>query len=510
MTDATQDESERTAIVKWAGALLGVLVIWLVVRVVFFEGFQGSDDFSHVRFAYFWDRVPVDHWEARVLYNGLLFVAFKVFGFGEVSGALPGLLGSLLLLGAGMWIAWIVSRAMWMVLLTGLFLACMPIDVCGSTTPCATKTLATGLLAMGLALLLRYRGWRAVLLAGLFGALSIFTHTAVMFIVAIVLVSVGLVDRARRRDVIAAAAAAGAGALLLNVIVFGLWTGDPLHRFHIISQVHLGHMDVDANARWVTTATGDINWSFFLQPVVDLLASKSFGFFGLVAVVGGLAFWRRCSRAGRTMIVALGLSWLWMSFGTHSPKAYLAFPGTTAYWQPFTLLFALIAAELCRSVRPSLAVSTATALVLSNVLLLASSGSWGQSVEISRELLVYARAHSNESFVADDRTLTEMYVLNEFKMPPNVRRISDSKGPTFGRAAIVDSQVLAAGEVLVLENPLNTCREPAFVTFLKAHSGRLRYQSDARCRMICRVVPPLQRYAFAVRKPPGRVLASVQ
>jgi len=359
-------------------------------------------------------------------------------------------------------------------------------------------------------LLLQYRGRRAVAGAGVFGALSIFTHTIVVFIVPVVLASVGLVDRTRRRDAVAAAVAAGIGALLINVLVFGLWTGDPFHRFHIISQVHLAHMDVDANARWVTTPDGKVNAAFFYQPIVDLLASKSFGFFGLAAICGSCVLWRRCSHVCRAMILALGVSWLWMSFGTHSPTAYVAFPGTAAYWQPFALLLALIVAEWCRHVRTAFTMSTAAGLVLSNVLVLAASGSWGQSVEISRELLDYVRDHPDQSFVADDRTLTEMYVLHTFEMPPNIYRISTASRPAFGRASVVDSEMLAAAEVLVLENPLNTAREPGFAAFLKTHSGRLQYESDARCRMICRVVPPLQQYAFALRKPPGRVLSSVQ
>ena len=73
--------------------IAGIVLVWLAFRIVFFRGFVGSDDLGHMRFAYFWDRFPKNHWETRLVYNVLLRLSLGLFGYNEIAAAVPTLLG---------------------------------------------------------------------------------------------------------------------------------------------------------------------------------------------------------------------------------------------------------------------------------------------------------------------------------------------------------------------------------------------------------------------------------
>jgi hypothetical protein len=68
---------------SWILVTLTCLVVWGIVRWVFFVGFEGSDDLFYVRFASLWHRVPANQWEVRLLGNAFIRVCVKLFGYRE-------------------------------------------------------------------------------------------------------------------------------------------------------------------------------------------------------------------------------------------------------------------------------------------------------------------------------------------------------------------------------------------------------------------------------------------
>ena len=76
---------------RWSA--LVVCAIWLGCRIAFFQGLWGF--LYHVNYALHLDHVPRNHWETRLLYNGLLALSICSLGFAEWVLALPTLLGSL-------------------------------------------------------------------------------------------------------------------------------------------------------------------------------------------------------------------------------------------------------------------------------------------------------------------------------------------------------------------------------------------------------------------------------
>jgi hypothetical protein len=506
MTNASQLGSKPArAGLRLAAAAAGIVLLWLAVRVVFFEGFHGSDDFSHARFAFLWHRPPGDHWESRLPYNALMRASFVVLGFSEVAAAVPGMIGSALTLGAGLWLVWHRRRSLRMFVLAGVLFAFLPSDVLLATTAAATKILATGLLTLGAAVLLCRRGWWWGLLAGAAFGVAVTTHLSVMFFAGLFLLSAVLLERSRLWTCVWALAGAAAVALALNVGVFYLWTGDPLHRFHIIVGTHFAILDVDVNARPPLTESGALSVWFLWRPIQDLIVSKYFTLWAGAALIGALATWRRRSPACRLLALASLLTWLWMSYGTQTPTRYEPFPGTTSYWQPLNMLIVIILAELLCAIRWRRAAAAAAALPCLMALgVLGMSGPWGQNVEISRALMAYAKQRPARHFVTDDRTLTQMYVLNGFEPVGNVHAYPDSAGNRFFRATTMPAE---PAEMLVLVNPLNDMAKNPSFRWLEARCGREVHSGRVRYRMLTYLLPRSFRraHAWTVRRPALRV-----
>src|ERR1035438_6136646 len=73
-----------------AVALLMVVLAWLLLRIVFFDGcWWAWDDWFHVRYAYLWDGPPKNIYEARLFFNALLRASMALFGFRPIAWAIP-------------------------------------------------------------------------------------------------------------------------------------------------------------------------------------------------------------------------------------------------------------------------------------------------------------------------------------------------------------------------------------------------------------------------------------
>ncbi len=363
-------------------AVAGTLLVWLAARVVFFEGFRGSDDFHYMRFALFWDRFPADQWEARILYNGFLRASFALFGFGQVSGALPGLACSLSVLLGSLWLSWRYHHSAKILWLVGLFVSTLPAEVL-CTTPNA-RVLAAGIFCIGAVVLLGGTKWLSAVVAGLFLGLAFTAHAMALFPL-VFLLGVALVLRYRRAgDVGLAAIVALAAFAVADLGVYVLWTGDPLYEFRMASLVATSGWAGDPLYTRLFTEDGSFSPFFYWRGLRELMASQAFGFVPLAAILGGVLTWKRRGQLTHVLTLTFVMTWFWISYGSVTPTRYTPFPLTTAYMGPLGFMLAWVAANVLLPVeKRAIQVGLAGLLVGANLAVLSLAGSWGQSVKIS-------------------------------------------------------------------------------------------------------------------------------
>ena len=94
----------------------------------------------------------------------------------------------------------------------------------------------------------------------------------------------------------------------------------------------------------------------------------------------------------------------------------------------------------CR--RERLAQGVVAVAILVHLACLAAGGRWGQAVDVSRELLAYAREHSDQTFLTDVATMNHMYVVGGFRFPANVVCLN---GPAVDRHLLVND-LLGSGQ----------------------------------------------------------------
>jgi hypothetical protein len=170
---------------------------------------------------------------------------------------------------------------------------------------------------------------------------------------------------------------------------------------------------------------------------------------------------------------------------------------------PVALVFAAVMVEARAS---RLIQAGGVAAIAACLLLLTLTGSWGQNVHISQELLQYALQHPEQRFITDVHTANEIYVLNGLHTPSNVAGTMD-----FGRSHYLDKAVALVPDITarsgdaVLINPLNVDRTPSFAAMANPHLGCIEHQTTAGYRKICEWIPPLREKPWSVRKPPARV-----
>lgn len=486
---------------SWPPIIAVCLTVWVVARVVFFVGFVGSDDLYHVRFAALWDRAPQNHWEARLIANLLFAGAMRLFGRGEVAAALPCMIASLAVLGATLVAAarWLDRRA---ALWAGLIVALLPIDV-ETATIVSAGTIMHGLVAVGtVALLIGVERQRWTLVGPMLLAVGVVTHLSATYYVAALSIAALAVDWRRYGRAVVTTGACVAIALLLDLGLFQYANGDALARFKIF----VGQASVEPAFPGGDRATG---LPFLTWPFVNLLYSKGLGIAGALALIMGIARHRAWSAPFRVLLLGCGVYWLWVNFGSRVPWSYQPFWRIVRYWQPATIAIAVACASaIVLQRRPWMRALTAAAVLGVCVVNLAASGPWSQRVEVSKALLSYVRAHPNESFVTDDETLNEMYILNGVAPVPNVATIYDEHPVRLlDRSALRLDPAEASGRA-VLVNPLNAPRHRAFHAYLVAQDRPVVYQSDPQDRLICRIIPPLRAQPWALRRPAGFVLAA--
>lgn len=490
-------------------AIVICTLAWALMRYVFFTGIAGSDDIHYIRFAAMWDRVPVNHWEARLLGNALTGISMWLFGRSELAFALPSLAASLTILVCAMYAAhrYAGNSAVWW---SGLLAAVLPIDVYLATTV-SPFIIMTAFLSVGtLAYLNASQSKVSRIIAAVSLALGVVTHLSGIYYVAALAVAGLWLDRRRYAGVIAMTIVAGLVVIAIDVGIFHFLYDDAFVRYRICL-ADIG----DRNPIMPITFDGTINTKFITWPVFLLLFSKAFGVsLSVTLLAAGLAY-RRLPHALRLVWIMSSILWLWTSYGSQIPWAYQPFWRMSRFLHPLTLAMTLMfgatitAYPALRTYAPNFLRTRVLGpfVVMVCLLNLLASGSWGQNARISRELLDYARAHPDTRFLTDYHTLNEMHILNDVQSLPNVATFGDAI-----RFRILDPGAPFASpndlsdydEILI--NPLNLEKTPAFTKLVESSGGELRFETEPAYRPICRLLPPLRRFTWAVRKPPARVV----
>ena len=488
---------------RWLAVAGLCALVWALMRATFFLGVAGSDDIRYMRFAACWDRPPANHLEARLIANGLVAGAMKLGGRTELAAVTPALLSSALMLGCVLYGCYRFG-GVWHALWAGLLVAVLPMNVDEATTVSAHAVM-TALLTLGTLLFVlgpESSALRLVAAGSL--ALGVVTHYTGAYYVAWLAAAALVVDRRRFLKPVALTVAAGVLFILADMAVFHFAYGDALGRFRAcVAQ------SPDRVQRVPLLVEGGLNRQFFVFPLRGLLFSKAFGVALVVAL--GTAVWRyrRFPRPLRVLALTALACWLWMSFGTQVPWDYRPFARNTRYLHPLLFSVAILfACAVVASRRRPVGVGVGLAVLGVCVLNLMGSGPWGQNVEISRELLAYAKAHPQTRFVTDVNTLNEMYIINRLRTPANVVALDERDAgriidPAAFAARVTQADLKPSDEILV--NVLNHRRNPDFGVFVAARAGGTHYQTQPVYRTICRLVPPLRAYSWAIRRPAARV-----
>ncbi|TDJ71840.1 MAG: hypothetical protein E2O39_07670 [Planctomycetota bacterium] len=451
----------------------------LVLRLVFFQGVWGSDDLHHLRYALEWDRLPANQWEARLLFNGSLWLSIRAFGTGEMAYALPSLMGSLLAVGSTAWCAMHFGgrRAG---LFSGLIAASLPIDVLHATVPVAMPC-AAGLAAFGTAVWATARSRFAFAATCAAFALAGLVHWAVWFYVAALCAGsfCSASSAWERWRAIRVGLGSCAVFVVLELGLFWAIAGDPLYELHVIGSQHVTPTLANQDPR---------TWIWLLEPLGLALFSKDFGPLLAIAAVAGFVARRRLHEALRGFSLAIPFLWFWIGYGTQWPTVYLPLKLMRFAHPAILPLSVLVGVLLARTNRGG---SWATAAIAAtSVALVASSGSWGQHVEITKAFLPYVQSHPQTRFLADRQSLLEVFVL--------------SGGDGLDNLSWWDDPPPADGAALaLLDNSLS--RESWDARWL---AGETLFTTDPEYRLIGRLLPEAWgRYSeWFVRRPEARIV----
>jgi hypothetical protein len=376
--------------------------------------------------------------------------------------------------------------------------------------------LAAGCFSMGIAVFLccgvssksALRLAAAFLGGGLMG-LAVAVHLSFLFCVGIALLVVPMVGARSWSDAIAAGIGVMVGFGLSDSLVYYLWTGDPLYQFKVIQASHFANLADDPNSRSAFEPDGSMSWSFFLQPIRDVMVSQEFCLLGSIALLGGLVFWRRMNKSDRALFAMCVVSWLWLSYGSHSPTHYEPLPGTVPYWGGLMLPMIVLAAFAIDHLPGRYTAALATSLLIAlHVAVLSSSGSWGQSTKVSRELLAVVDASPDTVFVTDDMTVRELLVVNAFRRPDNLYLTPVSADVCRIAVPQASSRELDRPDAFLLVNELNLKRcNGASQQWIGANRGDVARRAETQYRTITYLLPETYRtsHSWTVRRPAAEV-----
>lgn len=524
-------------IVRAAALLLAVFTLWIGMRILFFKGLTGSDDLRYVRFALTWDHAPVNIWEARLLGNALTALSIHLFGFSEPTLVLPSLAASFTLLIVAM--KWAHRIGGWRAVpAAGCLMAMTPVDV-DAATMVSPFTIMAAFMSVGSYLYLteaapahavagerdrstahpilggrfqtiRTNGlFRSFLAGGLLGV-GVMTHLAGFYLWGVLLAVSIAVDQRHFLGKALVASMCLFVALLLDMSAFALLFGDPLGRFHASAMT----FSIPPPFPW-DPVRREVNWKFFWEPLAIGLYSKGLGLLPLAFFAAVLRFGKKEDRALRIMTATVAGLAVWIAYGTLVPWAYHPFFRYTRFLLPIVpmLVVGVAYAATHRSLGSGPAAPwlhghgrwVVATLSAAGALNLLCSGSWGESVEVSRHLRSFVLANPTEAFVTDYRTFREINVLSALHPPANLFfHPLGLDGPPPYDGALLFIPDRAPETVTLLVNSLHRDATQEFAQWIEREaSPAVMTLGEANFRPICKLLPPLEHWKWFIRRPPG-------
>jgi hypothetical protein len=389
--------------------------VWVATTWVFWLGYAGEDDLFYGRYAYLFHRPPMVWWEFRMPAILAIRASFLAFGPSEFAAALPSLLASLAILASVAWFVDWPRRITWQSQAAVLLAAVLPIDVGFRSYPSANQ-ISAGLLALGTVCMIKGAG-RTQHIGGALLAIGFMAHEISFFYVALFCVVALLFDYRRfLRPVVWCVALSGI-LFAIECATYAVLLGDPLARVKVSADTTT---NVVAGA---DPAVGLEGIWFYMWPLQTLIFGKQFGFSLLALLATGLIVWKRMNQDQRLLFVTTFAVFLWLGYGSTVPWAYKPLYRQFHYYNCITLgLAALLpyTVSAALAARQRVAMGLVGAALVVHVTSLSVAGRWGADVDVTRELLTYARAHPDQRFVTDVSTMNQMYVLGGFQLPANV------------------------------------------------------------------------------------------
>jgi hypothetical protein len=459
------------------------LALWLGTTWVFWVGYAGCDDLFYARYAFRFDRPPISWWEFRIPVILAIRASFLAFGPSEIAACLPNLLASLAILASVAWFVDWPRRLNWQTQASVILACVIPLEAGDRSDPGGASHLAASFLAVGTVCMLKGVGWTRYLGAPLL-AIGFLTHEVSFFCVAVICLVALAFDWRRFWGPVLACVAVSGCAFLAECLTYRVLLGDPLARYRMAGY-SLGSMTVGYDPD-----VGIGGWDFFAWPIKNLFFCKCFGFDLIALLVTGIVAWKRLSTEQRVLFASTFLIWLWLGYGTMVPWTYRPIYRVFPYYQPLTLGIAALLPRTLRCAlarRERLAQGVVAVAILVHLACLAAGGRWGQAVDVSRELLAYAREHSDQTFLTDVATMNQMYVVGGFRLPANVVCLN---GPAVDRHLLVNDLL---GSGLAGLASISTAGFSAPQTS-PAHSKTACFPG----------FPGMERYPLVIKEPPDR------
>ena len=419
------------------------LALWLGTTWVFWVGYAGNDDLFYARYAFRFDRPPINWWEFRIPVILAMRASFLAFGLSEIAASLPTLLASLAILASVAWFVDWPRRLNWQTQASVILASVIPLEAGSRSVPGGASHLSAGFLAVGTVCMLKGVGRTRYLGAPLL-AVGFLTHEVSFFCVAMICLVALAFDWRRFWGPVLACVAVSGCAFLAECLAYQVLLGDPLARHGMAAQ-SLARDSMVAQSMGSMTAcfdpaSGIGGWYYFAWPIKNLFFCKCFGFDLIALLVTGIVAWKRLSMEQRVLFASTFLIWLWLGYGTMVPWAYMPLYRAFDYYQPLTLGIAALLPWTLRCTlarRERLAQGVVAVAILVHLACLAGTGRQGQAVDVSRELLAYAREHSDQTFLTDVATMNQMYVVGGFRLPANVVCLN---GPAVDRHLLVNKE----------------------------------------------------------------------
>lgn len=445
--------------------ILGVAAVWVFTHWVGWIGLAGADDFAYVEYAVAPDGPPDIHWEFRWPLILFLRAVVNVFGFSEFVVCIPNLMSSLMFVTAVAIVVDWPRRTSFCSCAAMFIVASIPIDAVFATAPGAA-TFAGGVGVLGAALFIS-KG-KATYVGALLLAFSFACHEMQVFWVAIVCFSRLALERRKAVVPVAICIAMSLLFILGEAVYLNETAGDAMSRWKTAAGEGGGKSPTFVDRRVSGGTLG-----FFLWPIRVVIFDKQWSFLLGIAFLGGVSNWRRLSSMHRVVLLSgIGL-WLWLGYGTIVPWEYKPRSRAFHYYAPLILVVSVLPPLILDGI-PQHRTKLLCGLISLNVLLVSLGGNWGQRVDISRQVLEFAKANPNETILVDDWTYEEMRMCNDLVSRDNVAKWSNRGDKSY-------DYVLRHLERP--ERPLS----PQYLDYIEANAGRDVY-----------TIPPSYRALFVL------------